>query len=146
MRLVDGLIGGLAGALSVTILHELTRKYYAGAPRLDKLGEQAAEKIIEATGNKAPNEKELYGPAMAGDLVANALYYGFAAANTKNPVRTAGILGVSAGLGAINLPGTLGLNEKHASGTTERKLITLALYTIGGLVTGAVIKMMQRQA
>src|SRR5688500_8084098 len=110
MKLLDGLIGGLAGAIGITIIHEITRKIYPEAPRLDKLGEQAVQKIVGKTTGHEPAEKEMYGPAMAGDLIANALYYGLAASGTKHPVKTAGLLGISAGLGAISLPSKMGLN------------------------------------
>jgi hypothetical protein len=143
MKIIDGLIGGLAGAISVTLLHELTRKIYKGAPRLDLLGEQATAKAIGAVTGNTPDENKLYGAALAGDLAANALYYGFSAANAKNPFRTATILGISAGLGAITVPSKIGLSGEHAAATTERKLVTLALYTIGGMVTGMVMNMLK---
>lgn len=145
MKILDGLIGGLAGALSVTLLHELTKKLYKGAPRLDLLGEQATSKLLHRSGAEVPEGNKLYGVAMAGDLIANTLYYGLSAANTKHPIKTAGILGISAGLGAINLPDKAGLNADYAAGTRERKLITFALYTIGGIVTGVVVNMMKNQ-
>lgn len=146
MKMIDGLIGGLAGAISVTLLHELTRKMFDGAPRLDLLGEQATAKVIRSVKGDAPDEKKLYGPALAGDLAANALYYGFSAANAKHPLRTAAVLGISAGLGAVSVPDKIGLNGEHTAGTIEKKLITVALYTIGGLVTGAVISLMRSRA
>ena len=49
MKIVDGLIGGLAGAISITIIHEIVRKIYPDAPRLDLLGEQGAVKLMEKT-------------------------------------------------------------------------------------------------
>lgn len=146
MKLLDGLIGGLAGALSVTLLHELLRKVYSGAPRLDLLGEEATSKIIRATGHEVPDEKTLYSTALAGDVAANALYYGIAAANAKHPIRTATIMGITAGLGAISLPSKIGLDDQHSAATTEKKLITLGLYTIGGLIAGIVVRAMQKQA
>lgn len=145
MKLLNGIISGLAGAISVTLLHELTRKIYPGAPRLDRLGEQATAKLIKSAGGNAPSEEKLYGPALVSDVAANALYFGIAAANAKHPVRTATIMGITAGLGAINLPSKLGLNKEFSAGTKEQKFITLALYTIGGIITGAVVKMMNKQ-
>ena len=139
MKIVDGLIGGLAGAISITLIHELTRKIYPEAPRLDRLGEQATAKIIGKVKGDAPPQKDLYGPALAGDLIANALYYGLAAANTKHPVKTAGALGITAGLGAITLPSKMGLKEEFTSGTLQKKLITVGLYTLGGIIAGSVV-------
>ena len=145
MKIIDGLIGGLAGAIGITLVHELTRKIYPDAPRLDKLGEQAVQKFVNKTTGDAPPQKELYGPALAGDLIANALYYGFAAAGTKHPVKTAGFLGISAGLGAISLPSKMGLNEELTSGTLQKKLITVGLYTLGGIIAGSVVNFMRNR-
>jgi hypothetical protein len=145
MRILDGIIGGLAGAISVTLLHELIRTFYAGAPRLDQLGEQATAKLIKSTGQHPPDEEKLYAPALGADVAANTLYYGIAAANAKHPVRTATLMGLTAGLGAISLPSKLGLNNDYSAGTPERKLITLALYTIGGIIAGTVVKTMKNQ-
>lgn len=145
MKIVDGLIGGLAGAIGITLIHELTRKLYDDAPRLDKLGEQALQKVMHKTTDEAPPQKELYGPAMAGDLIANALYYGIAAAGTKHPVKTAGFLGISAGLGAISLPSKMGLNEEYAAGTLQKKIITVGLYTLGGIIAGSVVNWIRKK-
>ena len=139
MKIIDGLIGGMAGAIGVTLLHELTRKIYPDAPRLDLLGEQATAKVIKKATGESPKESNLYGTALAGDLIANALYYGLAAANAKHPIRTGGTLGITAGLGAISLPGKMGLNTEHASGSLQRKLITVGLYTLGGIIAGTVV-------
>lgn len=139
MKIIDGLIGGLAGAISITLIHELVRKAYPGAPRLDKLGEQATAKLIGKATGEHPKEKDLYGPVMAGELIANALYYGLAAANSKHPVKTAGALGITAGLGAINLPSKMGLKDEYAAGTLQRKIITVGLYTLGGVIAGTVV-------
>jgi hypothetical protein len=139
MKIVDGLIGGLAGALGVTIAHELVKKWVPDAPRLDLLGEQGAAKVVESATGERPKQKDMYVPALAADLVANALYYGFAAANTKHPIRTAGVLGVTAGLGAIKLPSKLGLKDEYTSGTLQKKLITVGLYTLGGIIAGLAI-------
>ncbi|NII24485.1 hypothetical protein HB364_05315 [Pseudoflavitalea sp. X16] len=40
MKLLTSLAGGLAGAISVTILHELVRKIDPSAPRPGRLGER----------------------------------------------------------------------------------------------------------
>lgn len=145
MKIVDGLIGGLAGALGVTIAHELVKKWVPDAPRLDKLGEQGAAKLVEKATGERPKQKDMYAPALAADLVANALYYGFAAANTKHPIRTAGALGITAGLGAVNLPSKMGLNGQHTAGSFQKKLITIGLYTLGGIIAGVAVNMFREK-
>lgn len=141
MKIVDGLIGGLAGAISITIIHELTKKVFPDAPRLDKLGEQATAKLVGKVTGETPPKKDVYGAALAGDLIANALYYGFAAAGSKHPIRTAGVLGITAGVGALKLPAKMGLKEEYTSGNFQRKLITVGLYTLGGIIAGAAVNL-----
>jgi hypothetical protein len=139
MKIVDGLIGGLAGAISITIIHEIVRKIYPDAPRLDRLGEQGAVKLMEKTTGEKPAKKDMYGAALAGDLIANALYYGVAAANAKHPIRRGGILGVTAGIGAVGLPGKMGLDKEYTAGSFQKKIITVGLYTLGGIIAGAAV-------
>jgi hypothetical protein len=45
MKLLTSLAGGLAGAITVTILHKLARSVDRSAPRLANLGHQAAPLI-----------------------------------------------------------------------------------------------------
>jgi hypothetical protein len=54
-------------------------------------------------------------------------------------------LGTLAGIGAIGLPGKLGLNEQYSNATTKTKLLTVALYLSTGLIAGAVYKFMTRK-
>lgn len=140
MKLLTSLAGGLVGAISVTILHELIRKVDPSAPRLDRLGEQAAARIIQKTGHKAPSENKLYTPALVGDIIGNTLFYSLAGTRIKKAVSTGGLLGLSAGLGAIKLPGALGLNPAHTNLTSKRRWLTVGLYLAGGLIAAGVTK------
>ena len=47
MKVLASLAGGLAGAITVTVLHEMFRKSDSSAPRLDKLGETATQKLAQ---------------------------------------------------------------------------------------------------
>lgn len=145
MKILPSLAGGLAGALSVTILHELIRKFDSSAPRLDLLGEQAASRLIEKTGHHAPEGKKLYFTGLAGDILSNTLYYSIAGTRMKSLFSTGGLLGLSAGVGALALPEKLNLNKVFAGGTTKKKLITVGLYLTGGLVASAVIKALTKK-
>ncbi|HLA53170.1 MAG TPA: hypothetical protein VK618_07690 [Flavitalea sp.] len=140
MRILYALLGGLAGAAAVTIAHELIRKNYSGAPRLDKLGEEAAAKLINATGNKAPNEEDLYVPTLTADIISNAFYFGLATVRAKNPLMAGLTAGAAAGIGAIKLPAKLGLDPEYTAGTNEKKGITIGLYTLGGILAGVIVR------
>lgn len=134
------LLAGFAGALTTTLLHELIRKNVDNAPRLDLLGEEATSKTIEAAGVTAPEGDQLYWTSMAGDIFANTLYYSIVGVKKQSFVGAGIGLGVSAGLGAVELPGKLGLNEEHSAGSQQKKLMTIGLYAIGGLVAGMVMR------
>ena len=74
MRTSTALAGGLAGAVTVTLLHESVRRVVPEAPRMDRLGMQAISKGLKKAGHKIPDENTLFTVAMAGDLLSNAFY------------------------------------------------------------------------
>lgn len=142
-KLVSGLIGGMAGAICTTVAHEVIRHYYKGSPRLDKLGEEALNKTAEAISGKEIPEEHLYEASIVSDVFSNAMYYS-AAASCPFPVVAATTLGLMAGAGAVGLPDSLGLDGSTTAATDSRKLITIGLYTMGGIVSGLVIRALQR--
>lgn len=137
---LKSLVAGFAGAITTTVLHELIRKNVSNAPRLDLLGEEATAKTIEAAGVTAPEGENLYWTSMAGDIFANTLYYSMVGLKKQSSVGAGIGLGMSAGLGAVELPGKLGLDEEHSAGSRQKKLITIGLYGIGGVVAGMVMR------
>lgn len=134
------LLAGLAGAITTTLLHELIRKNVRNAPRLDLLGEEATAKTIKAAGVTPPAGDNLYWTSLVSDIVTNTFYYSMVGLKKQSPVRAGIGLGVSAGVGAVQLPGKLGLAEEHTAGSQQKKLMTVALYAIGGLVAGTVMR------
>ena len=144
MKIFTSLIGGFIGAATVTILNESLRRLSREAPRLDKLGEEAASKTIEAFGGNPPTGDTLYVTSMGADLLSNMVYYSSAGAHPDNSVLAGAGLGVLAGIGAVYLPEQIGLNEEHTARTDARKWVTIAMYTLGGLIAGAVINRMSK--
>jgi hypothetical protein len=140
MKILNALIAGLAGAVVVTIAHELIRKNDPDAPRLDLLGEEALGKVIRATGADVPVKAKLYAPALTADVLSNAFYYGLSTVRAKNPLMAGLFAGASAGLGAIKLPRRLGLDLSHTDGSTHKKGVTMGLYTLGGILTGIIVR------
>ncbi|MCW3073684.1 MAG: hypothetical protein JWP69_753 [Flaviaesturariibacter sp.] len=146
MKTTDALLGGLAGATVLTLVHEVTRKLIPDAPRMDLLGMQAISKLLKNTGQDVPKEDALFGIAMAGDVASNALYYSIAGISShKNVVYKSIALGFTAGIGAITLPKTLGLSEAPSKRTTTTVILTVALYTFGGLAAGITMKLLQKK-
>ena len=138
MKLLRALAGGLAGSVVLTSLHQLLQKNYKNAPRMDLLGEEAIAKGFNKAGADRPSEKKLHQMALAGDIVANTLFFG-AAATTISSCSKGTLLGLAAGLGGIYLPEKLGLNPEHSNRTLQTKVLTVGLYALGGYVAGKVI-------
>jgi hypothetical protein len=112
---------------------------------MDLLGMSALEKGLDSMGARVTNEQALYVIAMTGDLLSNALYYSMAGLGRKDNALVRGAaLGLAAGLGAVLLPPALGLSSRYSARTTETKLMTIGLYTLGGIVAAGVMKFLDR--
>jgi len=133
MRLSSSLIGGLGGAVTLTLLQELLKRTDPNAPRLDLLGKQATSKLLKRTKKKL-SDRQLYNASLAGDLLFNTLYYSLSGIKTKKAAATGGLLGTGMGLAAIMLPKLLDLNAGFTGSSAKRKYMTMGLYLAGGLV------------
>ena len=137
---------GLAGAATLTLIHETVRRFDPRAPRMDLLGMQALSRILRSNGKNPPSENKLYGLSMAGDLISNAAYYSLAGIGSKKTILEKGIaLGVAAGLGALFLPKPLHLNEDYSNRTTHTQVLTFAYYVIGSIVAAAIMKRLAKR-
>lgn len=141
MKPIAAFGGGLAGAAAVTLIHESVKRIVPEAPRMDLLGMDAISKGLNAAGMKAPTQTQLFALALTGDLIANSLYYSIAGIGKEKSLwLRSSLLGLAAGIGAVVLPGALGLEEKHSNRTMATKLMTMGLYVAGAVVTAAVIQ------
>lgn len=146
MSKTQNLLAGLAGAIALNILHESLKKTDSAMPRVDLLGEEALQKLLNYFGTGISNENDLYKATLAGDLFSNALYYSFiGAGKRKNIMANAVTLGLAAGVGALVLPKPMGLNPKPVTKTAKTKVLTIAYYLTGALVAGAVMKKMNKR-
>lgn len=146
MDLVKSLIAGFAGAAALNILHETVRKFDPEAPRLDLLGEEAVKKSIQALDLPAPTGDKLYDVTLAGDLLSNTTYYSAIGMGEKKFLVLKALgAGLSAGIAALKLPETMGLNDTPAAGTNKRKIMTIGYYVFGALVTAGVLEMIGRK-
>ena len=115
---IKSTLGGLAGACTLTLLNERVKKLDKDAPRMDLLGMNAVARLMKGNNILAQTAGKLFPIAIAGDLVSNSLYYSMADTGDQQKTLMRGaLLGLGAGLGAVVLPKTLGLNEeaKHSS-------------------------------
>ncbi|MEJ7692496.1 hypothetical protein [Daejeonella sp.] len=146
MNYVKSLIAGFAGATVLNVLHETLRKLDSDAPRMDLIGEEVVKKSAEALDIDPPTGKELYGIALAGDMVSNASYYAaLGVGGQKFMLLRAVGAGLAAGIAAVKAPKPLGLNEAHVANSEKREVMTIAYYVIGALVTAGVYSMLEKK-
>jgi len=141
MKFIQNLIGGLAGAITLNLLHETIRRFDPDAPRVDLVGEEALNKAIEAAGGEALEGKALYAATLAGDILSNALYYSAIGTGKDRRLLARGILiGASGGIGALKFTRPMKLHDEPITQSQKTKWMTVAYYLAGGLVTATVIK------
>lgn len=130
------LVGGLAGAISLTAVHETVRQFLPEAPRVDLIGIRALRQLMNKADVPLPGLSAQRQMALGGDLVSNATYYSLAGSSYTRGI----LLGLAAGIGGVILPGKMGLGEAPTSRSTTTQLLTIGYYTLGGIVAAAVTK------
>ena len=129
----NALISGAAGAVALTAVHQAARAVTDSAPRMDVVGMRALARGASAAGKEPPKTHAgLYGATLAGDLVANSIYYSLATTYTRGTV-----LGLLAGIGALVLPERMGLGVPPKSELLSNQVMTVAWYLVGGLAAAA---------
>lgn len=130
------IVGGLAGALSLTAVHETVRQFLPEAPRVDLVGIRAVRELLNKTDLPIPGLSTQRQLALGGDLISNATYYSLAGRSYSRGL----LLGLAAGLGGVFLPGPMGLGEAPTNRNTSTQLLTIGYYTLAGLVATAVTR------
>lgn len=127
------IIAGAAGAAALTTVHELARGRVPHAPRMDVLGKRAVARLTERplTDERSRDLERL---SLAGDLLANSMYYALVGAGTRRRVWQRGaMLGAAAGAGALVLPERIGLGRPPDSDAIANQIMTVAWYLVGGI-------------
>ena len=142
MALDTAILSGLAGAGTVTVLNESVRRVAPEiAPRMEILGMRALKAGFEAADAEVPPRRGLIKLAFGGEVASNTAYYSLVGlARPENAVAVGAALGLAAGLGAVLLPGRMGLGEEPSTRTPGTTAMTVAWYFAGGLVAGLVAK------
>lgn len=144
MSLFRSLTAGFAGAVALTALHETARRLRPqDAPRMDVLGERGLRKLLRLEDLPQPDHETAYSATMLGDVLSNGLYYSLVGSGRHSLGRGVG-LGVLAGVGGVLLPGPLGLGTAPSRRTPQTEIMTVAWYTVGGLVAGLVGKLVSK--
>lgn len=140
MKLLQSLAAGLAGAVGLTATHQLLHHISDDAPRMDLMGEEGLMKLSGSAGMDIPAE-DVYNTTMALDIASNTLFYALAGiGNRKNVIARGTILGLAAGTGAVYLPRHIKLTNTYSDRTLTTKLLTVGIYTLGGFVTGLLLR------
>lgn len=135
-RATRSLASGIAGAFALTAIHEVARRRFASAPRMDEVTMRGLRKILPG---KFRDPRRLHQLALAGDLLSNSVYYSVIAAPTRKATwMRAGVLGTAAGLCALFLPERLGLGVPHNSHRRTTQFMTVGWYLAGALATAFV--------
>ena len=142
MAIETALMSGLAGAATVTVLNESVRRAAPEvAPRMEILGMRALKAGFEAADADVPPRRDLIKLAFGGEVASNTAYYSLVGlARPENAVAVGAMLGLAAGVGAVLLPGPMGLGEEPSTRTPGTTAMTVAWYFAGGLVAGLVAK------
>ena len=140
MKLLPSLAAGLSGAVALTVLHETVRHLRPqDAPRMDVLGMRGLRKLLHLADAPQPDSSTAFNLTMVGDMLSNSLYYSLVGSG-RHTARRGLLLGVAAGVGGVLLPGPLGLGKAPSNRTPQTQLMTVAWYTVGGVVAGAVAR------
>ena len=141
--MLRAIASGVAGAAALTAVHETARRTIPHAPRMDVIGRRGIAKSMYAMGVEPPKGQSLQATALVGDLVSNSVYYsliGLGSDGSRATWRRGLVLGLAAGLGAAFLPPLLGLGRQPGRRGPATHLLTVAWYTIGGLVAAAALR------
>lgn len=137
------LASGAVGATTVTLLNESVRQMRSDAPRLQRLGMRALARGMRTVGMTPPRQERLYTMSMAGDLLANSLYYSLVGLGGGRRTWGRGaLLGLAAGIGGVLLPPRMGLGRGPTGRTPQTKAMTVAWYFAGGLAAAAVASLL----
>lgn len=145
MKVLKAILAGFAGAAALNLLHETVRRFDPDAPRVDLMGEEALTRTLNSLNIEAPKGNNLYAATLVGDLISNGIYYSAIAISGKKNIYLKGtVAGLTAGLGAIKVPDQIGLDDEPITKTAKTKVLTVAWYLIGGLVTAAVFDRLKK--
>jgi hypothetical protein len=137
-RIGAALLGGAVGALTLTALHQILKRVTPDAPRADSLAKQGLRKAFRAANTTPPEDDTLHWASLAGDLAANTAYYSAGLAFGPKVASWLGpLLGAGAGVGAVALPGPMGLDPAETNRTRTTQILAFGLYLAGSVAATA---------
>ena len=143
MSFAKALVSGLIGACTLTLIHETARRVAPNAPRMDILGMRAISQSLRAVGVHPPDDKSLHRASLAGDLLANSLYYSLVGVGREKSIWLRGAaLGIAAGIGGVMLPEPMGLGGEPSGRSHATKAMTVGWYLAGALAAAATYQLL----
>jgi hypothetical protein len=102
-KLASSIIGGIAGAVALNILHQTVRQFRHDAPRVDLIGEEGLTIAMKKASLEPLKGNALFAATMAADLLSNAAYYTMIGLGKKKYLLYHGAAhGLCAGIGAAD--------------------------------------------
>lgn len=145
-KIISGIVGGIAGAAALNILHQAAAQLDHDAPRVDLIGEEALSEGLRKTGFIPPHGRGLFLSTLTADVLCNAAYFSLTGfAKKKHLVGIGTLTGLAAGIGALTLTKPMGLSDAPVTRTDKTKLMTVVWYTFGGLVAGTVMLTLRKK-
>jgi hypothetical protein len=141
----NNFLAGLGGALVLTILNESLQNVNDDMPRIDIVGEEAIQKVVNLFGYEIDDANVLFGSALLGDLVSNTAYFSLIGGQGKELWTKAVSSGLLAGYGAITIPSKIELDDTPVAKTFSTKLWTLGYYMIGALTTATILQLLDKR-
>lgn len=110
---------------------------------MDTYGRRAIAKGLETVGVQPPSQPTLQIIALVGDVLANGFYFALiGVGKKKRSIRHGAFIGALAGVGAIMLGPLMGLGSRPSQKTKATAGMTIAWYTIGGIVSAIIYKIL----
>lgn len=140
------LVSGAVGAGVLTAIHQTAQKYRDDAPRMDVVGMDMMSRTIAEAGGAPPSRAQLFNMTLAGEMLANSLYYSGIPAETSRKTWTRAVgMGLTAGFGALTLPRyVVGVDAPHSSSLANNAM-TVAWYLAGALAAAACAETLRRR-
>ncbi|OLY93972.1 hypothetical protein SAMN05444008_12536 [Cnuella takakiae] len=154
MKIADVLESGITGVTTLSLIQEALGKMNGDEPHT-MLHKSDTIKQLQKGKKSGKKSKELY-VNLAGELLGHAGLFGLSGlGKKKNAILRGGLLGAAAGLAIAFLDNDNDTSKQaiHADGrmydaeaeAMRQKIVTVTLYTLGGVLAGAAIKAMNNK-
>lgn len=138
------IIGGFAGAIVLTLLNQSLKNMHKNMPHIDLVGKEVVSKTAEYFGIDIENNESVANTALLSDIISNTAYYSLINGEKNELWLKAASAGLLAGLGTVNLPDKMGLNEEPVAKSITTKALVVGYHLVGAFTTAAVIRLMEK--